>query len=258
MKHHIVRHVLLSLGCALMVILFVCADSVYAQGPATPAEDTLSPIQRRRQEMALVKKIAVMPYATLSYNLQSGQAFPKSASGIGYGVGIAFDLAPDHQPLGLYVDFAYQDMRASSNDGACKLIHPESDTIAVTVPVTHYFSYALMEVFAKLQSQKTNGYLLLGLSMGVSTSSLTDKQGPGVDQFTDWSSTSVYHNFRLDVRGGLGFKLAHIGTHDVIFEARFGYPLTTIITDYHDVCNGSEAHGSWRAVSLQGNIGLRL
>lgn len=245
------------LATAIMICCLVLADVALAQGPATPASDTLTALQRRRKEIALVNKIGVMPYATLSYNLQSGQAFPKSASGVGYGVGVAFDFAPERQALGLYVDFAYQDMRASSSDGACKLIHAE-DTITATVPVTHYFSYALMEVFAKLQSEKTNGYLLLGASMGISTTSLTVRQGPGLDEFTQWSSTSEYNKFRFDIRGGLGFRLAKLGTHELIFEARFGYPLTTIITDYHDVCNGSEAHGSWRAVTLQGNLGIRL
>lgn len=258
MMQHIARRVILPLGCFLMMSVIVLAELAHAQGPATPTEDTLTPLQRRRQDIALVKKINVMPYATVSYNLQSGQAFPKSANGVGYGLGLAFDFAPDRQALGLYVDFAYQDMRATSSDGACKLIHPATDTLAVTVPVTHYFSYALMEVFAKLQSPKTNGYFLLGLSVGMSTTSLTDKQGPGVDEFTDWSSTTNYNKFRLDVRAGLGFKVAKFGTHDLVFEARFGYPLTTIITDYHDICNGSDAHGSWRAVTLQGNVGLIL
>ncbi|MBS1903782.1 MAG: hypothetical protein JSS75_08775 [Bacteroidetes bacterium] len=256
---HRLRRIILPLACVLASLTIVFGDTAYAQGPATPTvHDTASSIQKRRQDMALVRKLGVMPYATLSYNLQSGQAFPKSAAGVGYGLGIAFDFAPDRQPLGLYIDFAYQDMRASSNDGACKLIHPQTDTIAVTVPVTHYFSYALMEVFAKLQSPRTNGYFLIGLSAGISTTSLTDKQGPGVDEYSEWGPTTEYHKVRLDLRAGLGFRLAQISTHDLIFEARFGYPLTTVLSDYQDVCNGSEAHGPWRIVTLQGNLGLRL
>ncbi len=245
------------------LISLVQIGTALAQAPTTPSgmsprDSANEDNRRRRADLALVKSIAVMPYVTLSYNLQSGQAFSKGAQGVGYGFGLAFDLAPDKQPLGLYVDFAYQDMRASANDGACKLIHPDVDTISVSVPVTHYFSYALMEVFLKLQSAKTNGYFLIGGSMGISTTSLTVKEGPGVNEFTDWGSSSFYNQFRFDLRAGLGFKLAEISGHAMIFEARFGYPLTTIITDYRDVCNGSGAHGSWRAVTLQGNLGLRL
>src|SRR5579871_1701534 len=99
----------------LFLLLFVAvisfgAELGFAQEPSAPQQDTTIPVRRRRTDYGLVKNIAVMPYATLSYNLQSGQAFPKSAQGVGYGFGIAFDFAPDHQPLGLYVDFAYQDM----------------------------------------------------------------------------------------------------------------------------------------------------
>lgn len=207
--------------------------------------------------MALVKKIGVMPYITLSYNLQSGQAFPKSATGVGYGFGIAFDFAPEKQPLGLYVDFAYQDMRASADEGACKLIN-ENDTIAQTVPVTHYFSYALMEAFLKLQSPKTNGYFLIGGSFGFSTTGLSVREGPGLPEYSNWSGLEFYNKFRFDIRGGLGFKLSEISGHPLIFEARFGYPVTVVITKYQDICNGSSANGSWRDVTLQGNIGLRF
>ncbi|HYM19867.1 MAG TPA: hypothetical protein VEW28_02570 [Candidatus Kapabacteria bacterium] len=247
----------------LFVIVLVAvagtSDTAFAQGPAVPsAQDTsMNSVTKRRQDMGIVKSLAVMPYATLSYNLQSGQAFPKSAQGVGYGFGIAFDFAPDRQPVGFYLDFAYQDMRASSADGACKLINP-TDTIAQTVPVTHFFSYALVEAFLKLQSPKTNGYFLIGFSTGISTTGLSDKQGPGVDEFSDWSTTTYYTKFRFDLRGGLGFKLFKLGDHDAIFEARFGYPLTTILTDYQDICNGSAAKGSWRDVSLQANFGIRL
>jgi hypothetical protein len=213
--------------------------------------------QSQESESPLVNKIGVMPYFTLSYNLQSGQAFPKSASGIGYGFGVAFDFAPDKKPLGFYLDFAYQDMRASATDGACKLIN-ENDTIAQTVPVTHYFSYALMEAFLKLQSPKTNGYFLLGGSFGFSTTSLSVREGPGLPEYSNWSGVPFYNKIRFDIRGGLGFKLSDISGHPLIFEARFGYPVTVVITNYRDICNGSSANGSWRDVSLQGNIGLRF
>lgn len=210
-----------------------------------------------REDIGIVKTLTVMPYATISYNFQSGQAFPKGAQGLGYGFGIAFDLTEEKQPIGAYFDFAYQDMRASVNDGACKLVK-ESDTVTETVPVKHYFSYALFEAFVKFQSAKSNGYFLLGASAGIATTALTVKEGPGTPFYSDWHGSDFYNSFRLDIRAGLGIKLGYISGHQLVFEARFGYPVTTVISEYHDICNGSTAHGSWRVVTMQGNIGLRL
>ena len=244
----------------LLIVLMLSGigREVLAQGPAVPDQDSANAAKRKRiAELQLLPSIAVMPYVTLSYNFQSGQAFPKAAQGVGYGFGIAFDFAPQKKPLGLYIDFAYQDMRASANDGAAKVLN-DNDTVAVAVPVTHYFSYALAEVFLKLQNAKTDGYFLIGFSTGIATTSLSVKEGPGLPEYSDWHGTSHYNAFRFDIRGGVGIKLGHIGTHDLVFEARFGYPITTIIHDYQDFANGSGAKGSWRAVSLQGNLGLRF
>jgi len=237
--------------CTVVMLTLSCS-SVFAQ-----KSDSSGAKKRLREEVGIVKSLTVMPYATVSFNLQSGQAFPKSAQGLGYGFGLAFDLTEDKQPLGAYFDFAYQDMRASVNDGACKLVN-EADTVTATVPVTHYFSYALFEGFLKLQTLKSNGYFLIGASIGVATTALTVKEGPGAQEFSEWRSSSFYNGFRLDIRAGLGIKLGYISGHQLVFEARFGYPVTNVITDYHDICNGSSAHGPWRVVTLQGNIGLRL
>jgi hypothetical protein len=234
-------------------LLAVCCSSLAAQ-----TKDSTVRKRVPREEVGIVKSLTIMPYATISYNLQSGQAFPKSAQGIGYGFGLAFDLTEEKQPLGAYFDFAYQDMRASANDGACKLINP-TDNVLVTVPVTNYFSYALFEGFLKLQSTKSQGYFLIGASMGIATTSLTVREGPGLAEYEDWNSTVYSNKFRFDIRGGIGIKLGYISGHQVVFEARFGYPITTAVSNYNDICNGTQnTNGTWRVVTLQGNIGLRL
>ena len=243
-------------------LIFLCASDALMAQP----KDSSVHKKVLREDVGLVKSLTVMPYASISFNIQSGQAFPKSAQGLGYGFGLAFDLTEEKQPVGAYFDFAYQDMRASANDGACKRISPDNplDTIAVSVPVTHYFSYAMMEGFVKLQTKKSNGYFLIGASLGIATTSLTVKEGPGLPFYSDWNSAAdstgktIGNKLRLDIRAGLGIKLGYISGHQVVFEARFGYPITTAISEYHDICNGSPAHGSWKVVTLQGNIGLRL
>ncbi len=235
------------------VLVLICAGSVLAQKSDTTRK------RIPREEIGIVKKLTVMPYATISYNIQSGQAFPKSAQGIGYGFGLAFDLTEDKQPVGAYFDFAYQDMRAHAADGACKVVGPDTiGAVAVSVPVTHYFSYAVFEGFVKLQTLKSNGYFLIGGSLGVATTGLTVSEGPGTASYSEWKTVDTYHELRLDIRAGLGIKLGYISGHQLVFEARFGYPVTTVLGDYHDFCNGSDAHGSWRVVTLQANIGLRL
>jgi hypothetical protein len=244
-----------SLSVTICILFLSACSSSFAQTDTTFKKQNTT--RRIPKDSGIVKKLTVMPYATISYNLQSGQAFPRNASGIGYGFGLAFDLTEDKQPLGAYFDFAYQDMRASANDGAAKLVNP-ADTVTTTVPVTHYFSYFLLEGFLKFQTLKNNGYFLLGVSTGISTTSLSVKTGPPPDQYADWSGTPFYNKLRLDIRAGIGIKLGYISGHQVVFEARFGYPVTTAISDYSDFANSNGAHGSWRIVSLQGNIGLRL
>jgi hypothetical protein len=211
-----------------------------------------------REDIGFVKTLTVMPYATVSFNIQSGQAFPKAAQGLGYGFGLAFDLTEDKQPVGAYFDFAYQDMRAHATNGTCALTS-YSDTVSQSLDVTHYFSYALLEGFVKLQNIKSNGYFLIGASLGVATTGLTVREGAvETEKYAEWKTVESYHTLRLDIRAGLGLNLGYISGHQLVFEARFGYPVTNVIGDYHDFCNGSAAHGSWRIVTLQGNIGLRL
>ncbi len=237
-----------------VISLVFFATEVFAQTPTIG--DTTQRAKRPLPD-GIVKKVTIMPYATISANFQSGQAFPKSAQGIGYGFGIAFDMTEEKQPLGFYFDLAYQDMRASVDDGACKPINPD-DSVSVTVPVSHYFSYALIETFLKLQSEKANGYFLVGFSTGVAINQLTVKRGEGKEVYSDWSAQSFANAFRFDLRAGLGIKLFKIDDNPVVFEARFGYPITAAISDYNDYCNGNNASGPWRVLSLQGNIGVRF
>jgi hypothetical protein len=238
--------------CASALVVLSCSP-IWAQTKDTTAKKRIP-----REEIGIVKSLTVMPYATISLNLQSGQAFPKGAMGIGYGFGLAFDLTEEKQPVGAYFDFAYQDMRAHAADGTCGRV-ANTDTVSQSLPVTHYFSYALFEGFVKLQSPKNNGYLLIGASAGIATTGLTVREGAiAEDKYSEWRTIDTYHPFRLDLRIGLGIKLGYISGHQLVFEARAGYPVTTAIGDYHDFCNGSAAHGSWRVVTLQGNVGLRL
>ena len=237
---------------ALAIVLLLCS-SLFAQ-----QADTTKRKRVARQDVGIVKSLTVMPYATISYNLQSGQAFPKSAQGVGYGFGLAFDLTEDKQPIGAYFDFAYQDMRAHAADGTCAIIN-YTDRVSATLPVTHYFSYALFEGFVKFQNEKANGYFLIGGSAGLATTGLSVREGAVADErYAEWKTIDTYHEFRFDIRAGLGIKLGYISGHQLVFEARVGYPVTTVIGDYHDFCNGSDAHGSWRIITMQANIGLRL
>lgn len=217
----------------------------------------------RKPVPVVAPKVTIYPYATISLNYQSGQAFPKSATGIGYGFGLAFDLTEDKQPVGLYFDLAYQDMRARSADGGCMDINlTDTFDISQTVKTEHYFSYALFEAFLKLQSEKGKGYFLIGVSTGIATQALTVKRSPdkslAPDLFSEWKSSDFHNKLRLDLRAGIGVQLGHIAGYPLIFEARFGYPIIAALTEYDDYCNANDAKGPWRILSLQGNIGLRF
>ena len=254
MNHFAYRYLIfISAFCALS------GSSVFSQ----TMQDTVRGKKIPKEDIGFVKKITVMPYVTISYNLQSGQAFPKSAQGVGYGFGLAFDFTEDRQPLGAYFDFAYQDMRASAKDGGCGQL-TENSNIFASVPVTNYFSYALFEGFLKLQSEKTNGYFLVGASIGLVTTSLTARDSviPS-QQYSDWNAPDgngkiIGNKLRLDIRAGIGIKLGYISGHQLVIEARFGYPETNVIDQYADQCNGSGSGGPWRIVTMQVNAGLRL
>jgi hypothetical protein len=242
----------------LIILLVFGGAQLFAQTDTSGGRKVL-----RQPVNAVANKVTVYPYATVSLNYHSGQAFPKSATGVGYGFGLAFDLTEDKQPFGLYFDIAYQDMRAHSNDGGCMDVDiTDTNTIAHTVKAEHYFSYALFETFLKLQGEKTKGYFLIGLSTGLVTSALTVRRSPdktlAPDVFSEWKSTPFINKLRLDLRAGIGVQLGHIAGYPFIFEARFGYPIIAALSEYDDFCNANEARGPWRILSLQGNVGLRF
>jgi hypothetical protein len=243
----------------ILVVVLFSAQSTLAQTDTTKKGRRVL----REPVPAVASKVTVYPYATISLNYHSGQAFPKSATGIGYGFGLAFDLTEDKQPIGVYFDIAYQDMRAQSPDGGCMDVDlTDSNEVSQTVATEHYFSYALFEAFLKLQSEKAKGYFLVGLSTGLVTSALTVKRAPdpqvAKDVYSEWKSTSFFNKLRLDLRAGIGVQLGYIAGYPFVLEARFGYPIIPALTEYDEVCNANDAKGPWRILSLQANVGLRF
>jgi hypothetical protein len=209
----------------------------------------------------LFDNIYMMPFITVSYNIQSGKAFPLAAHGIGYGVGCAFDLTVDGQKAGWYFDFSWQDMRAFAKQGSC-FFSPLDDSVLSTVDAEHYFQYLSIETFLKLQGAKANGYFLIGTSFGFATYSATrsvgtDVAGRPIENYAFWEGTPFGRRFRFDIRGGVGVVLGQIATHKVIFEGRFGYPLTLALDNYHNAC-AAGVEGDWRIITLQGNLGVRF
>lgn len=233
----------------ILLILCVCAfaGNLYAQETRVT----------KKVPKDSVETVHVMPYVTGSLNLHSGQAFAKSASGIGFGAGFELDFTPEKSKYGFLFDFAFQDMRAHAEDGTCLTTTETS----YTVRAEHYFQYALAEAFLKIQTGKSNGYLMIGPSIGYATSSFTRAVSPkstAEDQYSYWEGTSNGNQLRLDIRGGLGIVLGQIGKHQLVVEGRFGYPILAAITDYSNVCNPSRTPGDWRIVSLQFNFGVRI
>jgi hypothetical protein len=106
---------------------------------------------------------------------------------------------------------------------------------------------------------------LLGLSFGYAVLAETinipaspyPQQGALWKGVLDQNGKSYGNQFRLDLRVGLGAKLAQIGTHQLILEMRAGYPLTNAISNWTDACSTGET-GSWRIITLQANLGLRI
>ncbi len=212
----------------------------------------------------LVDNIYVIPYITGSYNIHSGKAFPKSASGLGFGGGLEFDFTEDGQKTGAMFDFAYQDMRAFAKDGSAakRLV---DDTLLSTADAEHYFQYLLLEGFLKIQGAKKNGYLLLGASVGYATLMETVSRIPadpsnGLPEKSVaalWDGTEYATKLRVDIRAGLGLILANLGTHKLIMEARVGYPILNAISDYKNIASDGEI-GSWKIITLQLNMGVRI
>lgn len=233
----------LAIGCCLATPAFAQTDTVTARRRLPPVE-------------GLVKNVFFMPYITGSMNLHSGRAFSKSATGIGYGFGVAFDLTEDGQKTGFYFDMAFQDMRAGVDNGTC--MNDLYDTLLTNARAEHYYQYVLLETFLKLQGAKSNGYFLLGTSLGYNVTATTLSDGVRRDQYSNWRNLKEHNLFRLDLRAGLGLILANLGTEKLILEARVGYPVTAAISDLRTFCDDTGQAGDWRIVSLQANLGVRF
>jgi hypothetical protein len=232
------------------------ASKASAQSPV----GTETPIPPKPKVATLVNTVTIMPYITASLNLFSGKAFPANATGIGYGGGLAFDLTDPGQRVGFLFDFAFQDMRASAQNGNCITgINNATNTDSLLGPANayHYWRYILFEPFLKFQGAKKNGYFLIGASLGFAVLSETESRGITSTEYVLWDGTPFGNQFRLDIRAGLGVELAKIGTHELILEARAGYPVTNVISNFQNACTGGEI-GSWRIITVQANLGLRV
>lgn len=229
----------------LTIVLTALALPAAAQPPGTGVP---------QQVPTLVKELHIMPYLTASYNRFSGRAFPISATGVGFGAGLSFDLTTQEQHTGVYFDFAFQDMRGLAKNGSCVYAN---DTVLEPADANHYWQYVLFEPFLKIQRGDGRGYLLLGASFGFATKSQTDSHGETMTESTSWEGSPSGNQFRLDIRGGIGLKLAEISGHGLIFEGRLGYPVTSVISNYKNACGGGEL-GSWQILTFQGNLGLRI
>lgn len=232
-----------------VVALTVLASAAvgYAQGEK---------VERMPPVKGLVENVFFMPYITGNYNLHSGKAFEKSAAGIGYGFGIAFDLTKDGQKSGFYFDIAFQDMRAAAEEGVC--MNDEFEEILTSERAEHYYQYVLFEPFLKLQGERANGYFLLGGSFGYAVEASLFKVGEKRTEFSNWGNQEFHNPFRLDLRAGLGLILANIGSQKLILEARVGYPITAALSDLRTFCDEEGLAGNWRVISIQANIGLRM
>ena len=237
-----------------VILMFAGAREAHSQ---TPTGTTGMTVTEKPKVATLVNTLAVMPYITGSLDLFSGKAFPANATGIGYGAGLAIDLTQKDRKLGFFFDFAFQDMRGSAQNGSC--VHPVSgnDSIFEPADAYHYWEYILFEPFLKIQGEKKNGYFLIGASIGFAVLSETVSRGITTTEYALWNEGPFGNQFRFDLRAGLGVKLADIGKHELILEARAGYPLTNVISNYQNACTGGEL-GNWRIITVQANLGLRL
>jgi len=231
-----------------LAILGIVASNAFAQpqsGVITPTVPTL------------VKKVTIMPYITASMNLMSGKAFSNNATGLGFGGGLTFDLTEDGQKAGLMFDFAFQDMRGFAANGSCVKPVAGNDSLLEPANAYHYWQYIMFEPFLKLQGTQRKGYFIVGASFGFAILSETVSKGTKSTEYILWSGSPYSNLFRLDMRLGLGVELGNIGTHKLVLEARAGYPVTKVITDYANLCNLGET-GDWRIITLQANLGLRI
>jgi hypothetical protein len=237
----------------LFAFLLLLLSGVREASSQTPAGTSTEPAKPK--VATLVNTLAVMPYITGSLNLFSGKAFPANATGIGYGAGLAFDMTQKNEKLGFFFDFAFQDMRGSAQNNGSSV--QGSDSVLAPATAYHYWQYILFEPFLKIQGEKKNGYFLIGASLGYAVLSETVSRGATTTEYALWNEGPFGNQFRFDLRAGIGVKLADIGKHDLILEARAGYPLTNVISNYQNASTGGEA-GNWRIITIQANLGLRL
>jgi hypothetical protein len=233
-----------------LLILLICIAPSLIFAQAETKVERLPPVK------GLVENMFFMPYITGNYNMHSGKAFPKSASGMGYGFGVAIDLTKDGQKSGFYFDIAFQDMRAATEDGI--YMNDEFDTLLTSERAEHYYQYVLLEPFVKLQGERANGYFLLGASLGYAVKASLIKAGDVRQEYSNWATQEFHNPFRLDIRAGLGLILANTGAQKLILEARIGYPVTNALSDFLYFFNDEGIAGNWRIISLQANLGLRF
>ncbi|GEM_PF-2419932 len=253
------RSVILSLECSrviaavrvlvLAAAFFAHLSLAHAQTPEKGVPPPVTP---------LFDKVTIMPYVTGSLNLFSGKAFPANATGAGFGGGLSFDLTKEGQKVGLMFDFAFQDMRGFGANGSCIQLNPDpNDSLIEPADAYHYWQYVLFEPFLKFQGGARNGYFMIGASFGLAVISETENKGVTYTDYSFWDHSEYATRFRLDIRAGLGVKLADIGKHQLILEARAGYPITNAISNYASRCTGGEL-GNWRIITMQANLGLRI
>jgi hypothetical protein len=203
--------------------------------------------------------MTIMPYITGSLNFFSGMAFPLPASGPGIGGGLSFDMTKEGQKMGFMFDFAFQDMAGYAANGSyveLPAYYGLKDTVTPVADAYHYWYYLVFEPYLKLQGKARNGYFIIGASIGMAVLGETVNKSQEITQFLDWRDSPYGNIFRFDIRAGIGVKLANFGTHELILEARAGYPLTNVISNFPTGTGGTP--GSWRVITMQANLGLRI
>ncbi len=232
---------------AFAAVLLLTGGNVWAQSGTGVAPDRVP---------TLADSVTVMPFITASMNLFSGKAFLANATGPGFGAGLTFDLTKQGQKTGFMFDFAFQDMYGFAANG--NFVRNPADSILVSADAYHYWYYLVFEPFLKLQtSGKQKGYFIIGASMGFAVLSETVSIGQGLTQFTYWDQTPFGNRFRFDLRAGLGVELGKIAGHELVLEARAGYPLTNEISNFSNIYGGN-GPGNWKIITIQGNLGLRF
>jgi len=252
----------LALAGSLLFLSVIPFRLLAQTGVSTPApQPPPTPVTAPKQPEVpvLFDQMTIMPYITGSLNLFSGMTFPEPATGAGIGGGLSFDVTKKGQKAGLMFDFAFQDMAGFAANGSfiqLQRLYGIKDAVTQVADAYHYWYYLLFEPYLKLQGGARNGYFIIGASFGMAVLGETVNKGQGITQFIDWSNSPYGNRFRLDLRAGIGVELAKIGKHEMILEARAGYPLTNVISNYPTGNLG--VPGSWRIITMQANLGLRI